>query len=255
KLTRTTYQFSRRVKNDFIVLNAVQAIVSSAIADRESDLTPAYDTLSELQEEGEYIVGDIKLIYSLKDEGAKININMVNSSVLKNLPSMDMDKAIAITSSKYRPFYPKEQILVLDDIEEEDYEEIKDLITVYGNGRININTCSEEMMGYLELDDTLISRIIEFRMGEDGEMYTPDDGVFESDAAIAGALKEKIYLTEREQQELNMMAGQRLFSVRSDVYRIESEAYSAGKSVRKHSVLIGRGKGGGGYRILEWNEI
>lgn len=253
RMSRATYGFSKRMRDDFLSLNAVKAVVESAIEDRKNDLTPLYDTVSELENDKDYIAGDLRVEYVLVDEGVKININKVTSTVLKNLPSMDMDKAVAITSSKYKPFPLKEKILMLDEIDEEDYEEIKDFITVYGGGGVNINTCDEEILGYLGLDDTLVGRIMEFRSGEDGELYTEDDGVFESAESIVEAIMETIFLTASEKTELQVFAGKRLVSVKSDYYQINATVYFNDKVIKRYFIMIGKGAGGE-YGILGWKE-
>jgi len=254
RMSRATYGFSKRMRDDFLSLNAVKAVVRSAIEDRKNDLTPLYDTVSELGNNEDYIVGDLRIEYVLEDEGVKININNVKSTVLKDLPSMDMDKAIAITSSKYKPFSLKEKILMLDEIDEEDYEEIKDFITVYGEGGVNINTCSEEILGYLGLDDTLASRIMEYRMGEDGELYTEDDGIFESTESIVESIMGTIYLTVSEKTEMEAFVGKGLVSVKSDYYQVNATVYFNDKVIKRFSVTIGKGRGAGEYGILGWKE-
>jgi len=254
RMSRATYGFSKRLRNDFLALNAVKGVVYSSIEDRKNDLTPAYDTLSEIENDEDYLVGDLRIEYILVNEGIKININKVNSTILKDLPSMNMDKAIAITSSKYKPFALKEKIMMLDEIDEENYKEIEDLITVYGEGGININTCDEEMVGYLGLDDTLISRIMEFRSGEDGELYTKDDGVFESVESIVENLMETIYLTAGEKAELEMFVGKKLVSVKSDHYQVNATVYFSDKVIKRFFVMIGKSEGGGEYEILGWRE-
>ncbi|MFH1836544.1 MAG: hypothetical protein ABH862_00325 [Candidatus Omnitrophota bacterium] len=257
RISRTAYSFSNRVRNDLIALNAIKAVTYSVMADRLNDMSPAQDSVSELSAENEYTAGDIVIKYSMEDEERKININKAPSSLLKELPSMDMDIAIEITSSLNKPFYPKEQVLVLDDMDEDIYNDIKDLITVYGEGLININTCGEEVLKIAGMDDALIGRIMEFRAGkasEETEEGGVSAGVFESMGSFLNDIQEQVYLTEGEKQELKVLIGKKLFTVKSNNYTIKASAYFKDKLIRKYSVTIGKKNSEKEYSIMEWRE-
>ena len=55
------------------------------------------------------------------------------------------------------------------------FVEIKDFITVYGSGKININTAGPQVLSILGMDKDLIQDIILFRTGEDGDINTEED--------------------------------------------------------------------------------
>lgn len=55
-----------------------------------------------------------------------------------------------------------------------------DLFTVYGSGKINLNTVSEPILASLAgLDEQVAATVISFRDGPDQQLGTEDDGVFE----------------------------------------------------------------------------
>ncbi len=75
-------------------------------------------------------------------------------------------------------FYFREKNYTKKKAEEEAvrvFTEIKDLITVYGSGKININTAGPQVLSILGMDKDLIQDIILFRTGEDGDIDTEED--------------------------------------------------------------------------------
>lgn len=70
--------------------------------------------------------------------------------------------------------------LIIDGGTTEDGEVVSgiaDKLTVWGDGKVNINSTSEEvLMSFLELDEAAIDEILDLRNGLDGEEGTKDDG-------------------------------------------------------------------------------
>jgi hypothetical protein len=58
------------------------------------------------------------------------------------------------------------------------FSHIRELITIYGTGKVNINTASQETFLALGLDGTLVDEIINYRAGPDRQEGTEDDKVF-----------------------------------------------------------------------------
>lgn len=156
------------------------------------------------------------LLYGLEDETAKINLNSSKSTpILKNLLlgfEIDLEQAEAIVAaiedwrdedtipkstggaedSYYqtldtpyetggRDFVVIEELLLVRGITEKlFYDKLIDLLTVYGNGKININTAPADILsavfgiGYPELG----AKIADYRRGIDGKIGTDDDRWF-----------------------------------------------------------------------------
>ena len=92
-----------------------------------------------------------------------------------------------------------------------------DYFTVYGKGKVNINTAGNEILHCIIMDDKLTGKIIEFRKGEDGKPGTDDDGIFRNAGQIADLLsKEKGLTAEKRQQILDCL------DVRSECFRARS---------------------------------
>jgi general secretion pathway protein K len=55
---------------------------------------------------------------------------------------------------------------------------IADLLTVWGDGKVNLNTASTDvLLSYAEYEDWELESVLEARKGEDGEAGTLDDGI------------------------------------------------------------------------------
>jgi len=254
KVSWSVYRFAKWRMTNLAGKYAVNAIVLMSKFDRMEDLTPGFDYLGELASEEIYESGTVKIVYSLIDEERKININKVSSAILKNLPSMDLDKAVAVVNSELRPFSLKEEIVAVKEIDEEDYDAFKSLITIFGNGQVNVNTASEEILELIGMDSGLIEQIMEYRLGEDGELYTEDDGYFESTGTIVENLNQIGSVSLSEEQDLNALVGKNLLCVGASSYEIKADVYVNDKLADSYSVIIGKDSGGEKYTILEWRK-
>jgi len=61
------------------------------------------------------------------------------------------------------------------------FDKIKDKLTIYGSGAVNINTADSTILQYLGLSPQLVDKINRFRKGIDGKEKTEDDNIFKSD--------------------------------------------------------------------------
>ncbi|MFH1776420.1 MAG: hypothetical protein ABH952_02515 [Candidatus Omnitrophota bacterium] len=149
------------------------------------------------------------LLYGLKDEESKININSAEKplfvSLFNNIEnSLKENEIIKLADEiiKMRTKLPEglfisaQQLLLVKGMRQDYYEKIEEYITCYGEGSINFNTASNFVLKCLGVSDELIDNIAIFRKGADGKIATADDGVFETPQAIitafGGQLGEKI---------------------------------------------------------------
>lgn len=63
---------------------------------------------------------------------------------------------------------------------------IANQLTVWGDGKINPNSASTNVLSSLKISDSMIDAILEMRLGPDGEPGTADDGIEEKDLAALG---------------------------------------------------------------------
>lgn len=64
------------------------------------------------------------------------------------------------------------------DEENDEIFGIADILTVWGDGKVNLNTATEDvLLSYSEYEDWELESVMEARLGEDGEGDTLDDGI------------------------------------------------------------------------------
>lgn len=253
-VSRADYRLAKFRVDRFASSAALDGLAVLMEFDRMDDETPDYDTLGELSLERTHVSGKIMLKYSLVDEERKININHASQAILEKLPAMNKEKASAIINSKLRPFQAKEELLQLDEIDIKQYKLIEKMITVYGDGGININTCSKEVMLALGMKEGLIEIVERFRKGEDGILYSDDDGIFKSVDTVISDLKERQYLSLNDEQQLALLVSTNLLITKSKDYQINAQSYAAGKVIANCAVVIGQKKNARDYSVKAWLE-
>jgi len=138
---------------------------------------------------GEEEIENEKVQYLIEDAERYIDVNSAPEELLDNLPDISfrvvndiIERRNEIKGKRARAFTVKEEIRNLENISEDDWHGdddepgFKDLITVWGDGRININTCSEEVLQTVpDLSEDTAEQIIVYRAGPDREVNTDDD--------------------------------------------------------------------------------
>ncbi len=209
-----------------------------------------FTTVSELQEKRPLQeFGRGKFVYTLQDEEGRININASPADIIARLPGFNKDLADKICESSLRPFHAKEELLLVEDMTEEIFNNCKDLITVYGPGSVDINTASPEVLQILGLDSSLIKIIADFRAGPDGKEGTADDGVFENTAEIINKLRAFTSLFEAEEAKLVQLISQNMFSVLSQTFSLQIETAILEKTAMRYNIIIDKD------RIRRWEEM
>lgn len=196
--------------------------------------------------------GGLNYKYFFEDEGSRININTASVEVLEKLPGMDEDLAKSIIDSNLRPFGVKEELLLVEDITQEIFDKLKDSITVYGDGKININTVSKEVLFALGLEEELIDALMRFRkgyIGKDDLENTEDDGAFTAQDGMLNQLREFTMLSLS--QEMQLLSAKNSFSVKSNIVRLKVFTAINAKSGNTYSIVMDpRNK-----KILSWQEL
>jgi len=207
-------------------------------------------------------------LYGAMDESSRIDINVASSDILKHLlervaqvgqeEATDIsraivdwrDKDIALTpggaedeyylsltppyKAKNGNFQIAEELLLIKGMTPEIFAKIKDLITVYPTGKVNINTASVACLGALGLTDSLCERIIKYRKGEDGLIGTADDGIFKTLADLnnIGSL-----FTE-ESTQINQLITSDQVAVKSSIFRINAcGEFKDSRGVRQRNIV------------------
>ena len=205
------------------------------------------------------IDGHILKKTGVTDEERKININFATKIILMNLPDATEEVVDAIVDWRdedhrrerygaedddYQnadpPYEAKdsfleslEELFLIKGFSEDLYKKWRPFITEYGDGRVNINTASREVMLILGLDENLADKIIEFRIGEDRLEGSADDGVFKDEGAIARTLFESEPLNSNEVSQLINLVSKGLLGVKSTHFSIETELSQSRSGQRK----------------------
>jgi type II secretory pathway component PulK len=123
------------------------------------------------------------------DEERKLNINKADRAMLRDLhPAMTPEIVNAIMKRRIeRPFDSVDEMASLPELpegflvmpREEAPAGLRPLLTVYGDGKINVNTAPAVVLGSIErIGADLAEKIVASRNGEDGQPATEDDRPF-----------------------------------------------------------------------------
>ncbi|RKY28260.1 MAG: hypothetical protein DRP61_02150 [Candidatus Omnitrophota bacterium] len=225
--------------------------------------------------------------YGLIDEERKININKADFLVLKRLLEIvggleeteaqelsasivdwrDKDSFLSIpvgsAEDRYyqnlrKPYDCKdsdfeviEELGLVKGMNKDIFEKIKDFITVYGAGSVNINTAPRQVLLSLGLREELIDKIISFRRGDDDIEGNSDDNFFDIPSNIPAKLSQFTPLSSEEVAQLSNLAAKGVFTTSSYYFRVRSQAYIEGTNLKKEVVCVVDRKG----KILSWREL
>lgn len=130
-----------------------------------------YDTLADDWNKIDYTRReDIDVAVAVSDESGRVNINKAAKEMLALLPGITEETQKDIIAN--RPYLRKEELLYLESVTKEMYYGrpevnilgLKDLITVYSDGKININTAAKEVLQSIPgMDEAALEAILNFR--------------------------------------------------------------------------------------------
>jgi type II secretory pathway component PulK len=109
-------------------------------------------------------------------------------------------------AAKNSEFEVLDELLLVKGFSDNVFEKIKDYVTIYGEGRVNINTASEAVLFALGLDEDIAAKIILYRAGKDGVEGNLDDNVFVSNSEIVPRLAQAYSFSASAVEQLNGVA-------------------------------------------------
>ncbi len=269
---RPQLSLAGRLKDSTLARVLAEAGVKRAIAQINNGATSTVDTLKEFVPGSPFDfttqgAGGGTFSYTLIDEERKININTASEDIFKRLfeiiagltPQQANDITTAILDwrqagegarrngaksdyyqtltpsypCKKGPFDVLDELLLVKGMTPEILKNIKNEITIYGAGCININTADPLVLRSLGMPAPLADKIINYRNGNDGLPATNDDRVFSDAGDIINTLKTAPPLTKDEANQLANIIGEGSLCVRSDHFK----GSSIGKNNRE-SLLI-----------------
>lgn len=208
-------------------------------------------------EQGDLIEGTSELRFGLIDEERKLNLNTVDAQTLSQflqLLEVEEDAANEIAYSivdwrdtdsflthpnygaeddyyedlkfpygaKDQPFETLPELLLVRAMTPEIFNIIKNYVTVFGSGAVNVNTASREVLTALGMDEELAGKIIEFRMGADGKEGTGDDNYCSSVGNITSAISTIKNLSGSEMAQLSNLVAKAALGVSASYFMINS---------------------------------
>jgi len=264
-------RFAKTYQRLVFSLPIVRGALKTVFYLRQADTTPAFDTLGELAEENEVACcggGSYKYYFADKirsadkspavasqiiDESGLVNLNTASKDMLMRLPGIDEELAERIVNSGLRPFSSINEVFLVEGMSRDKFILFKDLITVYGAGKININTASKAVLLALGLDDRLAEAILRFR--QEHKIENPDPASskelgygFSSSDKILDDLRAFTFLSLKQEQDLLALLS--ILDVRSEYLRFNVIPYSGGRQGLRYSIVIHPAS----KRILSWSE-
>lgn len=223
--------------------------------------------------------------WGLEDEESKINLNRADRAVLGRLFKealaldelaaqelaasivdwRDADSQLSIPlgsaedlfyrglaypyEAKDAEFQAPEELFLVRGMTGDIFERLKGYITVYGSGRVNVNTASRPVLASLGLNRENVDKILAFRAGADRLTGTDDDNIFESVSSIVPKLSQSYSLSEADAAQFLSVADLYL-AVKSDYFTARSIAtYGPGKYEAKVTCAFDRSG-----KVLSWRE-
>lgn len=206
-------------------------------------------------------------VYGAQDEESRINVNTASKEMLERLfkwagyspdlaeTVLDWTDADGNTrfhgaeaydyASGDRPYMPSngkmlmlEELLLVKGIRPEIYEKIAPFLTVYGEGRVNINTAGPEVLEILGFSPELIQKIMRYRRGLDDMEGTEDDGVFRSMARVSEDLDMVEAISNADRFTINNLSA--VLTVSSRFFRIQAQGKSPGGVVSRVTAVVQR---------------
>ncbi len=189
-------------------------------------------------------------IFGVVDEERKINVYKATEDTWERLSQLGLDishliereeggyDTISFSSEmeysihNFPQLFPR-NIFSEMKIDPGELEVARKYLTVFGNGKVNINTVSREVLLVLGMSEGLADRIIDYRAGPDGLEGTHDDAPFSELVTIADKLNEFGELTPQQLADLSYFIRTEALTVRSHFFRIESTGFLEDGSVTK----------------------
>jgi len=151
---------------------------------------------------------------------------------------------------KKAPFEVLEEVLLVKGMNPTVFERVRDFLTVYGDGRVNINTAPEPVLQALGLSANMAGMMIAARHGGDHQPCTDDDRLF-ADSGSSLDVSALGDLDPDQLAEIDQLYHAGRLSVLSGIFHIHAEAFLESGQERRFIDCVVQGEDG---KILAWRE-
>src|SRR5438094_508213 len=162
----------------------------------------------------------------------------------------------ALVELEDRPFKVLEELWLVDGMTHEVFQALQPFVTVYSDGKVNLNTAPREVLMALGMSEGLVAKVLRFRWGFDGIRGTRDDQSFATLASAGQDLNAFVPLTPLEAAQLGNLITQSRLKVASSFFRIHSLGTARdGKISRVVEGIVRRGAGSArSVALVSWHE-
>ena len=134
--------------------------------------------------------------YHMRDEESLICINAADEETLRNVKPLSLSAVRKIIKRRLgdpdkkelpQPFQTLEELRDIGEVKDTDWfgtekkAGLKDLVTCWGDGKVNVNTASPAVLECIpDVRRNIVDAITGYRAGPDGKLFTEDDLDFKS---------------------------------------------------------------------------
>lgn len=126
-----------------------------------------------------------------------------------------------------------DELLLIQGITKSRYQELLKYITIYGEGKVNINTAPAPVLLASGFSEELTKKILAARRGYDGREGTPDDYIFLKIYDFASELGQLVDLKKEDIEQIDQVNFAGRINTVSQFYFIQSTGYLLNKPQKK----------------------
>ncbi|OGX07474.1 MAG: hypothetical protein A2Z88_07215 [Omnitrophica WOR_2 bacterium GWA2_47_8] len=119
-------------------------------------------------------------------------------------------------------FETLDEILLVEGMSADLYERLIPFVTIYGDGKVNINTAPYPVLSALGLKDKVIRKVMAFRRGNDAQEATADDNVFFGSHMVIEQLQSFTELSQEEIDQVDSLNVSFRLKTTSDYFFVQS---------------------------------
>lgn len=134
---------------------------------------------------------------------------------------------------KDEPFERIDELLLVKGVDRKIYDALTPFVTVYGDGRVNINTVSKKVLVALGLDGVVADKVLRFRRGVDNVEATGDDHVFARTFDVAAEVTKGVKLELNEVRQIDALNAQNMLGTESGIYSFTSHVLASDGGYKK----------------------
>lgn len=152
---------------------------------------------------------------------------------------------------KSLPFEMPDELLLIKGMDRAKYEILRNFVTVYGNGQVNVNTASKQVLIALGLNETVADKILALRRGPDGVDNTADDHMFYRTFDIATEVNAYAKMEDAEMRMIDSLNQRGVLGTNSYYFTVNCLAFLKGTNEKRRAVVTFSSTDN---RIVYWNE-